>query len=294
MKVKLFLFFILLILIGGAAFYFGWIQFQLEEHSYGVVFSKTSGYEQEVVRPGEFNWRWEALIPTNLTLHEIEVLPQTIDIEKSGSLPSGSVYSAAVEGTTDFEYSLVLSLAYSLQPEQLPQLVKEDALTADSLDDYYQKAEQRINSLIGSYVENRISSNQDVSIDDFKTSAFETALIEELRKEFSHFEVHSVNLTRIKVPDIDLYQAARTYYLNMLETRRETETATLRQEREWIVSQESKLEVLKKYGELCTDYPGLIQYLALQENQDLRQFLPEINLIPSSGDSGSAEEQETE
>ena len=294
MKVKLFLFFILLILIGGAVFYFGWIQFQLEEHSYGVVFSKTSGYEQEVVRPGEFNWRWEALIPTNLTLHEIEVLPQTIDIEKSGSLPSGSVYSAAVEGTTDFEYSLVLSLAYSLQPEQLPQLVKEDALTADSLDDYYQKAEQRINSLIGSYVENRISSNQDVSIDDFKTSAFETSLIEELRKKFSHFEIKNVALTQLEIPDIDLYQAARSYYFNMLETRQETETATLQQEREWIVSQESKLEVLKKYGELFTEYPGLIQYMALRENRDLQQLLPEIDLIQSSEDDGSAEEEESE
>jgi len=294
MKVKLFLFVILLILVGGAAFYFGWIQFQLEEHSYGVVFSKTSGYEQEVVRPGEFNWRWEALIPTNLTLHEIEVLPQSIDIEKSGSLPSGSVYSQAVDVTTGFKYKLAFSLAYSLQPEQLPQLVQEEALTVDTLDDYYQKADQRMASIVTSYVENSIISKQDITANDFKISAVETALIEKLQNEFQYFEIHSVNLTEIEIPDIDLYQAARSYYFNMLETRQETETATLRQEREWIVSQESKLEVLKKYGELFTDYPGLIQYMALQENQELQQFLPEINLIPSSGNSGSAEEQETE
>ncbi|MCF7951908.1 MAG: hypothetical protein K9L57_09765 [Spirochaetaceae bacterium] len=294
MKVKLFLFVILVILIGGAAFYFGWIQFQLEEHSYGVVFSKTSGYEQEVVRPGEFNWRWEALIPTNLTLHEIEVLPQSIDIEKSGSLPSGSVYSQAVEVTTDFEYSLVLSLSYSLQPEQLPQLVKEEALTVDTLDGYYQKAEQRMGSIVNSYVENRIISKQDITANDFKMSAVEAALIEKLQDAFSHFEIHSLNLIRIEMPDIDLYQAARSYYFNILETRQETEAATLRQEREWIVSQESKLEVLKKYGKLFTEYPGLIQYMALQKNQDLQQFLPEVDLIPSSGNSGSAEKQETE
>src|SRR6056297_3206225 len=104
MKVKLVLFLILLILIGGAAFYFGWIQFQLDEHTYGVVFSKTSGYEEEVLRPGEFNWRWEALIPTNMTLHEIEVLPRSVDLEKSGSLPSGSIYAQAVEASTDFKY----------------------------------------------------------------------------------------------------------------------------------------------------------------------------------------------
>ncbi|MFO7731635.1 MAG: hypothetical protein R6V86_12840 [Spirochaetia bacterium] len=289
MKVKLFLFVILLVLVGGAAFYFGWIQFQLEEHSYGVVFSKTSGYEEEVLRPGEFNWRWEALIPTNMTLHEIEVSSRSVALEKSGSLPSGSVYAQAVEVSTDFEYSLVLSLTYSLQPEQLPQLVQEEALTADTLDDYHREAEQRLNSLISGYIENRISSNQDVSIEDFKTSAFETVLLEELREEFSHFKIHSIALTRLEIPDIELYQAARSYYFDILETRRETETATLQQEREWIVSQESKLEVLKKYGELFTEYPGLIQYMALRENRDLQQLLPEIDLIQSSGDNGSAE-----
>jgi len=294
MKVKLFLFLILLILIGGAVFYFGWIQFQLEEHSYGVVFSKTSGYEEEILRPGEFNWRWQALIPTNLNLHAIEVLPRSVDIEKSGSLPSGNVYAQAIEVSTDFKYSLVLSLAYSLQPEHLPQLVKDEALTVDTLDDYYREAEQRINSLISSYIENRISSNQDVSIDDFKTSSFETTLKEELQEEFSHFKIKNVALTQLEIPDIDLYQAARSYYFDILETRRETETATLQQEREWVVSQESKLEVLKKYGELFTEYPGLIQYMALRENQNLQQLLPEIDLIQSSEDNGQDEEQESE
>ncbi|HKK64977.1 MAG TPA: hypothetical protein VJ967_03905, partial [Clostridia bacterium] len=81
---------------------------------------------------------------------------------------------------------------------------------------------------------------------------------------------------------------------DILETRRETETATLQQEREWVVSQESKLEVLKKYGELFTEYPGLIQYMALRENQNLQQLLPEIDLIQSSEDNGQDEEQESE
>lgn len=294
MKVKLFLFFILLILIGGAVFYFGWIQFQLDEHSYGVVFSKTSGYEEEVLRPGEFNWRWEALLPTNITLHKIEVLPRSVDLEKSGSLPSGKVYAQAVEVSSDFKYSLVLSLAYSLKPEQLPHLVQEEALSGDTLDDYYREAEQRINSVISSFIENRISSNQDVSIDDFKTSTFESMLKEELREEFSRFEIKNVALNQLEIPDIELYQAARTYYFDILETRRETETATLQQEREWVVSQESKLEVLKKYGELFTEYPGLIQYMALRENRDLQQLLPEIDLIQSSENNGSAEVQETQ
>ena len=294
MKVKLVLFLILLILIGGAVFYFGWIQFQLEEHRYGVVFSKTSGYEEEVLRPGEFNWRWEALIPTNLTLHEIEVLPRSVDLEKSGSLPSGSVYAQAVEISNDFKYSLGLSLAYSLQPEQLPQLVQEEALTVDTLDDYYREADQRISSLISSFIENRISSNQDVSIDDFKTSIFETTLKEELQEEFTHFKIKNVTLTQLEIPDIDLYRAARSYYFDILETRRETKTATLQQERKWVVSQESKLEVLKKYGELFTEYPGLIQYMALRENRDLQQLLPEIDLIQSSEGNSSAEVQESQ
>ena len=278
MKVKLFLFLMFILLAGGAAFYFGWTQFQLEENTYGVIFTKTTGYEEEVVKPGQFNWHWEALIPTNMTLHKIAVVPRSVELQKSGSLPSGTVYSQSIDAAAGFEYSLTLALTYSLRPEELPRLVKEESLTAETLDDFHLEIEQRINSGISAYIENRISRNEDVSADDFKTASFEAALADKIQSELPHAAVQAVSITELKVPDIELYKAARAYYFDLLETRRETETATLEREREWVVSQESKLEVLRKYGELFTEYPGLIQYMALGNNEQIEDFLPEINL----------------
>jgi len=282
MKVKLFLFLIFIILVGGAAFYFGWIQFQLEENTYGVVFTKTSGYEQEVLEPGRFNWRWEALIPTNMTLHKIPVVPRSVELQKSGSLPSGKVYAEAIEAAVAFEYTLRISLTYSLQPEELPRLVEEESLTAETLDDYYLEIEQRINSGISNYIENRISRNEDVYVEEFKTATFEQALIDRIQQELPFIALQSAALTQLTVPDIQLYQAARSYYFDLLQTRQETETATLEREREWVVSQESKLEVLRKYGQLFTEYPGLIQYMALGETGEFEDLLPQIDLLESA------------
>ncbi len=282
MKVKLFLFFIFILLAGGAGFYFGWVQFELEENTYGVIFTKTSGYEEEVLEPGRFNWRWEALIPTNMTLHKIPVVPRSVDLQKSGSLPSGNVYAQAIDAAANFEYTLQVSLTYSLRPEDLPRLVRDESLTAETIDAYYLEIEQRINSGISAYIENRISSNENVSVDDFKTAAFEQALVDGIQDDLPYIAVESASLTRLTIPDIQLYQAARSFYFDLLATRQETETATLEQQREWIVSQESKLEVLREYGQLFTDYPGLIQYIALEEDANLEDFLPEIDLLEST------------
>lgn len=282
MKVKLFLFLIFIILVGGAAFYFGWTQFQLEENTYGVIFTKTTGYQDEVVKPGRFNWHWEALIPTNMTLHKIALVPRSVELQKSGSLPSGDIYSRAIDAAGNFEYSLTVSLTYSLRPEELPRLVQKESLSAETLDDFYLEIEQRINSGISAYIENRISRNEDVSAGDFKTASFETALAEKIQSELPSVSVQSATITELKVPDIELYNAARDYYFALLETRRETERATLEREREWVVSQESKLEVLREYGELFTEYPGLIQYMALGKNEQIEGLLPEINLNESA------------
>ena len=281
MKVKLFLFFIFILLAGGSAFYFGWVQFELEENTYGVIFTKTTGYEEEVLEPGRFNWRWEALIPTNMTLHKITVVPRSVVLQKSGSLPSGKIYAQAIDAAANFEYSLQVSLTYSLRPEELPRLVREESLSAETIDDFYLEIEQRINSGISSYIENRISSNEDVSVEDFKTAAFEQALVAKIQNDLPYMAVESAALTRLTIPDIQLYQAARNFYFDLLETRQATETETLEQQREWIVSQESKLEVLRKYGQLFTEYPGLIKYLALKENGNIEDFLPEIDLLES-------------
>jgi hypothetical protein len=57
MKKFIFLFIILLI-AGGCAFFFGWIQILIPAETYAVAFTKTGGFDDEVIEPGKFVWRW--------------------------------------------------------------------------------------------------------------------------------------------------------------------------------------------------------------------------------------------
>ena len=86
----------LLILLGacGTAFWFGLLSIDLEEGEYGVVYTKLKGYEDQAIKSGDFIWRWEALIPTNLTLHTFTLEPRVVALKSSGTLPSGDYYKA--------------------------------------------------------------------------------------------------------------------------------------------------------------------------------------------------------
>ena len=50
-----------LVVIAAAVFFFGWVQFQIPPDAHGVIFTKTNGWEEEVVDPGTFVWRWQSL-----------------------------------------------------------------------------------------------------------------------------------------------------------------------------------------------------------------------------------------
>ncbi len=63
--IKFFIWLIVLLAISGTVFFFGWLQFSVPAGSYGVMLSKSGGYYNEVITPGEFSWRWERLVPTN-------------------------------------------------------------------------------------------------------------------------------------------------------------------------------------------------------------------------------------
>jgi hypothetical protein len=288
MKVKFIIILILILGIGGSAFYFGWIQFRLEEHSCGVIFTKTGGYEEEVVRPGEFTWRWEALIPTNLTLHKIDVSPHGVNVHKEGQLPSGDIYGEVLEKPVDFSYSVDLRFEYALVAEKLPELVRERGLRDDGLDELYADLDRELTNRVLRFIESRIES---ADTEVFMSRGFAETLKKDLQDSSEHVEILQVSLNDLMLPDIRLYRSSRDYYLGLLEARRKTETAALEREREWMVSEESKLEVYRKYGELFTEYPGLVNFLALCEGENLDKVLPAIDLIreETSAEAGQLE-----
>lgn len=295
MKAKFLLTLFLLLAIGGAVFYFGWVQLRLPEHTYGVIFTKTGGWDKESIRPGTFTWRWEGLIPTNMTLYRIPVEMQSARISREGELPSGSVYSAALDANGDFTYKVDFSFSYKLKPEHLPDLIMNEGLKPDEISGWYEILNEQLISAAVKIVSGEFENIEESGNSDSLFSDLEKLLLEKLSEDFPFAEIRSVHPQSIDIPDMDLYHAAKDYYLNILDAKEKTERETIEQKRSWKVSEESKLDVLEKYGKLFTEYPGLIRYFALKETGEFENLLPDVDLIPDmeetqEGDNGAGTE----
>ncbi|ADN02017.1 SPFH domain-containing protein [Spirochaeta thermophila] len=247
---------VILLLIGGAIFYAGWIQFSLDEHEYGVIFTKTSGWASRVVAPGEFVWRWERLIPTNLTLHAYPVTTRATDIVVEGGLPSADLFSEILPTSAEFSYRLVVHLSYRLRPSYLPSLAREGILP-DDLEDWYENQEVRIRDLTEETFSRVIS---DTSLD---MDAFGPKLSERFREEMPAFELLTLSVDLERLPDLEIYRQARQLYEEILKAQAEARRAAVRErafreEREKIL-----LERMERYGKVLQEYPILIEYFKL-------------------------------
>jgi len=279
MKAKFFFFLILIIAVGGSVFYFGWIQFQLPERTYGVIFTKTGGWDDEVLRPGEFSWRWERLIPTNMSLYRVPLHRQTVTIEKEGTLPSGKIYATVLEEEARFDYALELRLIYNLKVELLPELVREGGLEPATMEKWYEGLNRQIASRAVEIIEEEAQRMDTKDSALYELAELQESLLTKLSEDFVHVDFETVEPRHLEIPDPALYRAAREYYLGVLEAREEVERTTIEQERSWMVSEGSKLEILEKYGKLFTDYPGLIRYFSLKESDEFKELLPSVDLL---------------
>ena len=254
--------FILLILLGGVGFYFGWVQFRLPPGSLGVVFTKTSGWDSEVIEPGTFSWRWEALLPTNLTLYVVNADPVTVEVSSTANLPSGELYGSFLEGSPTFEYEIRFDVVYRVAPKELPRLIEEGVVAGSDVTSWYDSMNDSIESRALELASGAMESVADASSGE-RISEFADSVSRRLATAAPEIEVVSVNPRRVSLPDIGLYQEARELYMSALEARqeaiREAMSATSTQE----VFEEARLQTLRRYGEVLAEYPVLLDYFTL-------------------------------
>ena len=254
---------LVLVLAAGAVFYFGWIQIQLPPGHFGVVFTKTSGYDTAVVRPGEFVWRWEKLVPTNLTLYRFDLHPHRLEVSFERRLPSAELYASIVPERPDFSIRGHLDILFAVRPEALPALVEEQRLTPDSLSDFYAAAAQRITQ----EVQNRLRG---LEAADFELP-LEPVIREGLSADLAWLEIISLELGGLEVPDPQVYELARESYRSLVESSSAARNAAAArlaveaaEEDRRDAAEEGRRENLRKYGELFNQYPVLLKALAIQ------------------------------
>jgi hypothetical protein len=254
---------IILIILGGVVFYFGWIQFRIPEGSYAVVFTKTGGYEDRAIAAGEFAWRWEALLPTNLTLHTYSAEPFTASLRSSGSLPSADLYGRQLEGPSSFDYSLSAEVRYRFDPERLPELLAEEIVDPQGLVSWYERREEQIRRQLLGVVSDNLSELAEAE-EIATVSAELSEMIEaELAEIYPYLSITSVVLTELELPDLRLYRAARDLYFTELDSRREALRTSGVEAASEELRQESRVARLEQYGEVLADYPSLLEYFNL-------------------------------
>ena len=251
---------VLLVLL-VAAFLAGWLQLALPPDACGVIYTRTRGFDPEVVRPRGFTWRWQRLLPKALVLYQFDLPPRLAELPVSGSLASGAVYASLVPERPDFSYELHVAVRYRVRPEALPRLADRDGLRPEGLADWYRTADADL-----------VRQVTETALDSAAADATGVAadLVARLPGRVPDLELLDIAPTVIRMPDRELYERLRTSYLAAFAARESAlaaaagrlavlEAAALIDEQR----HERSIAMLDRYGELLDRHPALIQFLFL-------------------------------
>ncbi|MDR2069292.1 MAG: hypothetical protein LBP71_05430 [Spirochaetaceae bacterium] len=259
--------FVVLLILGGTAFFFGWAQLKVPPGSYGVMRSKTHGVDPRLIREGEFRWVWYKLIPTNVRIAVFSPAPLTRSIQARGSLPSGAVYASAAGLNMDFSYEVAGSFSFTLKAEALPSLLSKQGISDQAGLEAY---EAGLAESIEAFAVQRLGAyaGEGEALENIIGTGTLPSLEADILRAFPGIENLSCTIRVIRLPDLALYNLARSVYEEYL-TRQEALLKTdVSASAEQHLSARLRYDELEKYGELLTKYPVLLQYLALERGAE--------------------------
>lgn len=261
---------ILLLIVAAAVFFLGWVSFFVKEGTCTIMQSKTCGLYGKPIEYGQFVWRPERLLPTNVTLTSYKLSQYEISKSYSGTLPSANLYKEFVNPNPDFSYELEFKMTLSLTADAVFEAVKNNFVSCqDDLDKFVEGKADVFSQKITEYLLQNKKSNimLTLSQDDIKNIFSDDA-------NFSkYFKIDSVELKKVKIPDVELYEIAKkTYqeYHNELDLQLK-EKAQL--DAELMVEQNRTMAQLEKFSQLLKKYPELQEF---SKNTDINTFMNTI------------------
>jgi hypothetical protein len=261
-------FLVVLVLLGGAAFFFGWAQLPVSPGSYGALRSKTHGLDPKVIREGEFRWVWYKLIPTNVTTLIFTPNQVSVPVVVSGTLPLAATYAEKTGIAADFSYRIEADLSFAVKPDSLPSLALTKGIRDQaSLEGYEKSLAREIAFFARERLETWAAQGEfaDGSALSGGLRSASARLEGETGRAFPDVENLSCGIRSAAMPDFALYAMARSLYGDYLNRQREILGAEIAGQAERDVNALLRFDELEKYGELLTKYPVLLQYLELLE-----------------------------
>jgi hypothetical protein len=254
---------IILLVLGGAAFFFGWAQLAVPPGTYGVLRSKTHGIDPRLIREGEFRWVWYKLIPTNVNIAVYRLDQVDHPFSVKNTLPSGDTYAAFAGITADFSYEVSADLTFSINPDFLIPLLSAHHIGGQAGLDAF---ETTTAGNIEAFVLRRIGLGEDTmgDLEAMLRTGSSPDLENAVKEEFPYIENLSCLIKTAKFPDFALYRQVRGIHEDFLSGQREYVSGGLIEKAEARIDTQLRFDELERYGELLTKYPVLVQYLAIE------------------------------
>lgn len=259
---------ILLIIIAGTVFFFGWIQLRIDADEYAVIFTKTQGWESDVIWPGSFAWRWEAVVPSMLTLYNFSLAEHSTTFSFAEDLPGSELYESFSPASPNFSWSFDIGVSYSIRPEYLPELAEQRDIRPDTLEEYIELQDTAIESQIldsfyGFFQKHTAESGNDDQVIVPQTSALRSYISDELIEYFPSLDIQQVIVNNVSLPDIELYTLARQRYQGVLDAETQARQAAIGEMARIELITRLQQESLGSLAQMFRDNPSLLEYLRI-------------------------------
>ncbi len=263
----------LLVFFGCAVFYFGLVGLKLPAGCQAVMLTKTNGVDKNIIKGHGITWRWQALLPTNVTLVKLPEKSVMFNKSVSGFLPSANVYASFIKGECDFEYNVSFDITLSLKDDGIINAVEQRFIYDSSefdqiLDDY---AEKVCNTAALYIIENSsgtvlpvLELSKNKTIVPYLQKALPSDLI----------NIDDISIKQIKLPDVELYNTAKKSFneFQILVDEELAKQASVQAAR--ILEDNRGVNRISKLGQALQQYPELTDIL---KNSDTAAIIKTFN-----------------
>ena len=251
---------VIILMAAAAVFMIGWVQFGIKPGECGIMVSKTSGVLERPLLPGSFVWRWERLLPTNVTIHKFKMEPHRSVQSYTGSLPGADLYAKMLDSSPDFSYELEIAVQLSPTAEGLVSLVERNELASqEDLDAYLDNKAKVVSKTVADTILPALDGRASSSYVALK--ALDQAALERIaaagKDDLSLVSLNSVEIAKARLPDMESYAGIKELYGNYNEEVQKSlrERASLYADQ--MNEEERSVKLLEKYAELLKKYPQL-------------------------------------
>lgn len=238
----------------------GYLPFRLSDEGTNVMHTRSSGWQLVGVEPRLFDWRWELLIPKNVTFYTFPRIERTVRITSERFLPSAELYSRMLSGEPDFKTRISIDMVVTVREDSLPELV-ELGLLPDAVDEWFDRYEARISQNTLLIVEQELN-RLDTGADDV-FSALSESISLRTEERFPELSVVTIVPRELSVPDLELYETAKRMYFDLQTAREGALRAAALEQAEIGAEEQRRMEQFNQYGEILTEYPVLLEYLSI-------------------------------